>query len=594
MLGSISKVRPCGHHHYYKYAHAKNTKELRAIHAKYPDDHMDGIWEFSINNFERPSGTVSNWQGGDEGGTFQSNKNIVTLKISAPNIVYCNGLCYGMSNLENCIFDDVDNEKVYQLTCMFMGCKKLKYISESFNPNPEKMSKSGSWWIFRDCGEQLILNNNLTFPYYEWFDKIYGDTSDSVITFSTGYANNKFSYILDDRYSFKNCSSIGFGHGDWSAGIDAGMSKVPDNLSLKNCNNFGITSQYLTEFHTVDTMEKCKKFTVTHANKLRDLYKDSESFSFPAMKTLSLGGGMGRCPLNARSVINLCESLPTWTDGKSKNTFSVQIHNDNYYNPEVSMALKRIDKDYITPYEQMGGVLPEEVTEDKGWTIKSFTAVNSWGPISLLDEYLQPSILEEIDYSVSLPEGYQRCKWLKSVPNEIQWIETQCVPTEETGFYCISKCWSSGETPMGDTYSAGINVAWINNGNWCVRYRTLSHYQTYWYSGRTCIGKTNWLNDKKWNLMVPELTKNGDLPAFSSKNLPIKLFNTIYDTTSATGGQFKGYIYRAKISEGEEIVMDFVPCLNPDGKPCMYDVINGVEYHNQGTGADFDYELYQG
>ena len=41
----------------------------------------------------------------------------------------------------------------------------------------------------------------------------------------------------------------------------------------------------------------------------------------------------------------------------------------------------------------------------------------------------------------------------------------------------------------------------------------------YWYSGRTCIGKTNWLNDKKWSLMIPELTQGGDLPAFSSKNL---------------------------------------------------------------------------
>ena len=75
-----------------------------------------------------------------------------------------------------------------------------------------------------------------------------GSIKSMVITFSTTAANNNFSYILDDRYSFKNCSRIGFGHGDWSAGIVAGISKVPDNLSLKNCETFGITSGYLTNF----------------------------------------------------------------------------------------------------------------------------------------------------------------------------------------------------------------------------------------------------------------------------------------------------------------------------------------------------------
>lgn len=593
MLGSISKIRPCAHSHYYKYAHAVDTNSLKHINSRYSDDHYDGVWEFSINNFVKPNGPLSVWQSGTEDGTFQSNKNIITLKVSAPNLVYCNGFCYGMSNLENVIFDEVDNNKVYQLTSMFWGCKKLKYISESFNPNPETMSPDGSWWIFRACGEQLILNNNLTFPYYEWFDKIYGDASTMAIVFSTGYANNNFSYILDDRYSFKNCSTIGFGHGDWAGGVVAGMSKVPDNLSLKNCENFDITSQYLTEFHTVDTMEKCTKFTVQSAKQLRDLYKDSESFSFPAMKTLSL---VGTCPLNARSVIKLCESLPTWTDGKSKNTFSVQIHNDNYYNPEVSIALKRIDKDYITPIEQKGGVLPEEVTEDKGWTIKSFTAVNAWGAISLLDEYLQPSIIEEIDYYIELPENYQRCKWLKSKISEKNYIDCGMTANNETGLMLISKT-ASGDTgngSFGNTYSgvgtincpaAGQGHGWLGKWN-----NTILITGNQWYGGRTSVGKLNWLNDRQWSCTVGiEHSLSGTLPDLSGtspKN--IWLFGVNYNANT----YYTGHVYRAKISQGTEIVRDFVPCLNPDGKPCMYDVINGVEYYNQGTGADFEYELY--
>ena len=39
-------------------------------------------------------------------------------------------------------------------------------------------------------------------------------------------------------------------------------------------------------------------------------------------------------------------------------------------------------------------------------------------------------------------------------------------------------------------------------------------------------------------------------------------------------------IYRAQITEGAELVRDFIPCLNPEGEPCMYDIIQGKEYNN--------------
>jgi hypothetical protein len=49
--------------------------------------------------------------------------------------------------------------------------------------------------------------------------------------------------------------------------------------------------------------------------------------------------------------------------------------------------------------------------------------------------------------------------------------------------------------------------------------------------------------------------------------------------------KFKGRIYRAKISEGTEIVRDFVPAWDErKTKPCMYDLINNVAYYNDGTG----------
>lgn len=49
-----------------------------------------------------------------------------------------------------------------------------------------------------------------------------------------------------------------------------------------------------------------------------------------------------------------------------------------------------------------------------------------------------------------------------------------------------------------------------------------------------------------------------------------------------------GKIYSCKIYENDELVRDFVPCYRvSDGKPGLYDLVNGVFYTNQGTGADF-------
>lgn len=48
---------------------------------------------------------------------------------------------------------------------------------------------------------------------------------------------------------------------------------------------------------------------------------------------------------------------------------------------------------------------------------------------------------------------------------------------------------------------------------------------------------------------------------------------------------FMGNIYYAKIYDGENLVRDFKPCLDADGKPCFYDLIGRKPYYNQGGGS---------
>lgn len=47
---------------------------------------------------------------------------------------------------------------------------------------------------------------------------------------------------------------------------------------------------------------------------------------------------------------------------------------------------------------------------------------------------------------------------------------------------------------------------------------------------------------------------------------------------------FMGNIYYVKIYDGDNLIRDFVPCLDADGKPCFYDLVGRKPYYNQGNG----------
>lgn len=48
---------------------------------------------------------------------------------------------------------------------------------------------------------------------------------------------------------------------------------------------------------------------------------------------------------------------------------------------------------------------------------------------------------------------------------------------------------------------------------------------------------------------------------------------------------FQGRIYSCKHYSGDELIQDFVPCLDTEGVPCMYDLISKTAFYNQGNGS---------
>ena len=48
---------------------------------------------------------------------------------------------------------------------------------------------------------------------------------------------------------------------------------------------------------------------------------------------------------------------------------------------------------------------------------------------------------------------------------------------------------------------------------------------------------------------------------------------------------FFGRIYSCKHYSGNELIQDFVPCLDANGKPCMFDFISQKPFYNKGPGS---------
>lgn len=72
-----------------------------------------------------------------------------------------------------------------------------------------------------------------------------------------------------------------------------------------------------------------------------------------------------QCYLNRESVIDFCNKLPICrTNNQYHKTVTLGIHVDHKYDPDVNLALKKVDINYTPTVE-----LPEEVTEGKGWTL---------------------------------------------------------------------------------------------------------------------------------------------------------------------------------------------------------------------------------
>lgn len=185
--------------------------------------------------------------------------------------------------------------------------------------------------------------------------------------------------------------------------------------------------------------------------------------------------------------------------------------------------------------------------------------------------------------------GYTFQGWLSYLPVEYlestgtQWIDTGIVPTKNIKIDI-------------DLQLTSIISAKYVFGSWAPD----KQYYLYisdnkWQWGWSSEYKNTTTTDQNRHNFI--LASNGTI---SSITLDGNVIGTTTTTSQYPGPNFSIFggrgqsnivntdltqkIYSCKIFENNVLVRDFIPVLDPDGTPCMYDKVTKTFFYNQGTG----------
>ena len=208
----------------------------------------------------------------------------------------------------------------------------------------------------------------------------------------------------------------------------------------------------------------------------------------------------------------------------------------------------------------------------------------------LCDRVIPQNLLVEVD---GIPIDYTPVEYLESYGT--QRIDIPCQPTDNTGFYTdyenlsnapyqhVLSCSADGSTLIFTPHYNGT-------GYYFFAAKVLADNVTRWnMSGITLLARKvvtfNYLNSKSCEI---DGVRKYDIPDnLKSYNLAETcLF--MYPSSKNQNEGLVGRMYEARVSEGSEIVARYLPCIDPIGAPCMFDIVTRTPFYNSGTG-DFTY-----
>ena len=189
-----------------------------------------------------------------------------------------------------------------------------------------------------------------------------------------------------------------------------------------------------------------------------------------------------------------------------------------------------------------------------------------------------------------LPEGYTAVNYLQS--SGTQWIEMGVTPNQNTKAVLkikINTFTSRGASLIGSRTDANFN-------NQFTTY--LDDYDgtrfLFRMDGQTkAISWTGLTTDKIYIVTLSGTEMKAELEdetAVFSQTSSVSDFTStvtmaLFRAKGVSGDYFQGRIYSCKHYSGDELIQDFVPCLDTDGVPCMFDLVSRKPFYNKGNGS---------
>lgn len=201
------------------------------------------------------------------------------------------------------------------------------------------------------------------------------------------------------------------------------------------------------------------------------------------------------------------------------------------------------------------------------------------------------------EHLTDIPLNFTEVEYLES--SGTQYIDTGYKPTNDTGIQIRHTiCADNGNDNIifgcrQDSADTRFweDLDWGNDESIGWGYGVYSNqdptYSTYRYKlissdiGKTVVSRLNYLNSR--NCSINDNIRNLPQATLPTITRPIYIFA---GNNQGNAGYFTNFkVYEVQISEGTTIVRDFVPCLDNNNVPCMYDKVEGKAYYNLGTGS---------
>ena len=196
-----------------------------------------------------------------------------------------------------------------------------------------------------------------------------------------------------------------------------------------------------------------------------------------------------------------------------------------------------------------------------------------------------------LEDSERLPEGYTAVNYLQS--SGTQWIEMGVAPNQNTKAVLKIKINNfngiNGFTLIGsraDYNSNGQFTTYLDDyGGTRFLFRMDGQPQAISWKGLT--------TDKIYIVTLSGTEMKAELEdgttvfskTFSVNDFTSTVTMALFRAKGVSGAYFKGRIYSCKHYSGDELIQDFVPCLDTEGVPCMFDLVSQKPFYNVGTGS---------